>query len=404
MNGLTVLLWLCVLVVILLAVPVAVRFAITWRTAMSALNSSQATFRKRYEFTTSTSVPRVIDAIEQRWGYTVPNGVPGFYVHDVIGRDEVTIRFGSQGRSLFTARIRFESFDSASGTLSFTDSDSMATMRDLGTKYAIEGIHPVEQLRSDYSDLIADLSPGAVLRELAVTNWSDQPSVTIRAKHEVRYAGGATREDAQRIGEAYFAPVAGVGAAGKCYLMVAGPAEDREISFPVGQGRWNYEFKVLWKRHRLERIAAAIGGRQVTMILLDFSFCERRRLRFEFNTEPVVDMGQDQYVFHAGGATREDAQRIGEALKEAGYFDGKIYGWPRPRVLSFANPDLVMIAGPVGHREISFYVHGGEWGDNSTVQRMRGLVERIAPAIGGKPVTMRLFTEGLDEKERLQLE
>lgn len=399
----TVLLWLCVLIVILLATPVVVRLAISWRTAMSALNSSQATFSNRYQFTTSTSAQRVIDAIEQRWGDTVPNGVPGFYVQDVIGHEEVTLRFGSQGRSLFTAKILFESSDPASGTLSFTDSDSLATMRDLGTKYAIDGTHPVEQLRSDYAGLIADLSPGAVLREL-VTTWSDQPSVTIRPKHEVRYAGGATREDAQRIGEAYFAPAAGVGGAGKCYLMIAGPVEDREISFPVGEGRWIYEFKVLWKRHRLERIAAAIGGKQVTMILLDFSFCERRRLQFEFNTEPVVDMGQNQYVFYAGGATREDAQRIGEALKDAGYFDGKIFGWPRMRVLNFANPDLVMIAGPVGDREISFYVQDREWIDQSTVQRMRGLVESIAPAIGGKPVTMRLFAEGLDEKERLQIE
>ncbi|MGP1665631.1 MAG: hypothetical protein ACTS5I_06925, partial [Rhodanobacter sp.] len=292
----------------------------------------------------------------------------------------------------------------ASGILSFTDSDSLATMRDLGTKYAIDGTHPVEQLRSDYAGLIADLSPGAILRELVVTTWSDKPSVTIRPKHEVRYARGATREDAQRIGEAYFAPAAGVGGAGKCYLMIAGPVEDREISFPVGEGRWNYEFKVLWKRHRLERIAAAIGGEQVTMILLDFSYCERRRLQFEFNTEPVVDMGQDQYVFYGRGATREDAQRIGEALKDAGYFDGEIYGVPRPRVLNFANPDLVMIAGPVGDREISFYVDANEWKDESIVHRMRGLVERIAPAIGGKPVRMRLFAEGLDEMERLQIE
>jgi hypothetical protein len=35
-----------------------------------------------------------------------------------------------------------------------------------------------------------------------------------------------------------------------------------------------------------------------------------------------VDMGHDQHVYYSRDATRDDAQRFGEALQTEGYFDG----------------------------------------------------------------------------------
>jgi hypothetical protein len=104
-----------------------------------------------------------------------------------------------------------------------------------------------------------------------------------------------------------------------------------------------------------------------------------------------VDMGHDQHVYYSRGATRDDAQRFGEALETEGYFDG-------------TTPRDVLISGKAGAREISFFVGEGGWEDESYVEAGRAMAERIAPAIGGKPLTVRLLDENGNEKKRLQIE
>jgi hypothetical protein len=85
-----------------------------------------------------------------------------------------------------------------------------------------------------------------------------------------------------------------------------------------------------------------------------------------------VDMAHDQHVYYSRGATRDDAQRFGEALETEGYFDG-------------TTPADVLISGKAGAREISFFGGGGVWEDESYVEAVRAMAERIAPAIGGNP-------------------
>ncbi len=104
-----------------------------------------------------------------------------------------------------------------------------------------------------------------------------------------------------------------------------------------------------------------------------------------------VDMGHDQHVYYSRGATRDDAQRFGEALETEGYFDG-------------TTPADVLISGKAGAREISLLSGGGVWEDESYVEAVRAMAERIAPAIGGKPFTVRILDENLNEKKRLQIE
>ncbi len=104
-----------------------------------------------------------------------------------------------------------------------------------------------------------------------------------------------------------------------------------------------------------------------------------------------VDMGHDQHVYYSRDATRDDAQRFGEALQTEGYFDG-------------TTPADVVISGNPGAREISLLSGGGVWEDESYVEAVRAMAERIAPAIGGKPFTVRILDENLNEKKRLQIE
>ncbi len=214
-------------------------------------------------------------------------------------------------------------------------------------------------------------------------------SVDMGSGQEVFYGYGVTREDAQRIGEALVET--GYFDGTPTDVLISGRVGDREISFPVADGVWDDEFWVLWFRGLVGDIAPAIGGQQVTMRLLDAGWNEKKRLQFEFNTQPFVDMGQDQYVWYFRGATREDAQRVGEALIEDGYFDGR--------------SEIVMIAGPASDRKITFYVQDGALEKESTVQWFREFSEDIAPAIGGgKPFTVRLLDGSGNQKHWLQTE
>src|SRR5215207_3694211 len=100
-----------------------------------------------------------------------------------------------------------------------------------------------------------------------------------------------------------------------------------------------------------------------------------------------VDMGHDQHVYYSRGATRDDAQRLGEVLETEA-------------TSTETTPADVLISGNAGAREISFFAGGGVWEDESYVEAVRAMAERIAPAIGGKPLTVRILDENLNEKKR----
>ena len=64
-------------------------------------------------------------------------------------------------------------------------------------------------------------------------------------------------------------------------------------------------------------------------------------------------MGHGQEVFYARGATRDDAEHFGEALKKEGYL--------------MTPPPPPSIAGKAGAREIPFIGSEGAWDDESNV-------------------------------------
>ena len=63
-----------------------------------------------------------------------------------------------------------------------------------------------------------------------------------------------------------------------------------------------------------------------------------------------------------------------------------------------------MILAGAQEKEISFVVAEGSWNDEARVLAYRQLVERLAPTLGGKPITLRLVDDGLKEKKRVRIE
>lgn len=104
-----------------------------------------------------------------------------------------------------------------------------------------------------------------------------------------------------------------------------------------------------------------------------------------------VDFGHGQLVFYSDGATRDDAQNLGEALFNARYFDDLA-------------PAEVSIAGQGSGRVLSFVGADGVWDDSASLEYMRQLAEYIAPDIGGEPFTVVLLDPNLYEKKRCRLD
>lgn len=103
-----------------------------------------------------------------------------------------------------------------------------------------------------------------------------------------------------------------------------------------------------------------------------------------------VDFGNGQLVYYYDGATRDDAQQLGETLTNAGYFDDTV-------------PTEVSIAGPPGAHEISFVGADGAWDDPANVDYIGELTEYIAPDIGGTPITVLMLDLNLYEQKRCTL-
>ncbi len=97
-----------------------------------------------------------------------------------------------------------------------------------------------------------------------------------------------------------------------------------------------------------------------------------------------VKIGKDEVAFE-GSATREQATALGNALKAGNYFQDRGV--------------TVLLAKHNGATTISYVVKDGIWDDADSVAQYGLLSTRVAPTVGGLPVTMRLVNVSLDVKK-----
>lgn len=135
----------------------------------------------------------------------------------------------------------------------------------------------------------------------------------------------------------------------------------------------------------------AIFGVIIIGALVAWVFSSGFNLQSMLDTQRSVDMGHEQEVFYARGATREMARQLGAALQNEGFFDG-------------THAATVIVAKSEGVPEISFVVGPGGWEKPEIVAFFRKLAERLAPAAGGKPLILRLIDENLKEMKRVRIE
>jgi hypothetical protein len=92
---------------------------------------------------------------------------------------------------------------------------------------------------------------------------------------------------------------------------------------------------------------------------------------------PSVKVGQHDDVYYTGSATREQAETLGKALKEDGFFTD-------------AGADVTLNK-TAEATTLSFIVKDGVWDDAETVKGFEILTQQIAPLVGGLPVKLQLL-------------
>lgn len=204
------------------------------------------------------------------------------------------------------------------------------------------------------------------------------PEVMVGSKDEVFYSGSATKEEAQSLGNAlktdgYFTD------RGTSVILVKG-AGGTKVQFVAKEGIWNQipmveSFEIVG-----QQIAASVGGLPIEVDLLN----KDRVLQTKSNVGKVAADGKDS-VYYLGTATETDAQALGDALKTAGFFQGK-----GSDVFLSKHSDGTMI---------SFVVSDGVWDNPSDVKGFEDVARRVAPAAGGTPVKLRLISTSLVVKK-----
>lgn len=92
---------------------------------------------------------------------------------------------------------------------------------------------------------------------------------------------------------------------------------------------------------------------------------------------PKVIIGTRDEVYYYRAATKEDAQALGQALVRIGFLNDR-------------GTTVLLSKGTAG-TVISFVVNAGAWDHPATVYSFEEIARRIAPAVGGFPLKVRLI-------------
>jgi len=206
----------------------------------------------------------------------------------------------------------------------------------------------------------------------------DRNSVKIGNKDEVYYADGATKEQAQTIGNALkadgFLTDRGVS-------VIVGKDKDGPVmSFPVEDGIWNQPDKVASFEEVGREMAPLLGGYPIKVRLLTTT----RDVKKEEVVGRAAFPGNDD-VFYQGGVTQAQAQGVGEALKAADFLEGRGVD--------------VFVAKDGGTTSISFVTNSKAWNDPEMLSDFEKLTRTVAPALGGLPVRLQLVDNTLVVKK-----
>ena len=217
--------------------------------------------------------------------------------------------------------------------------------------------------------------------EIAI-HYSSNPKVVFGKNDEVFYYRRATRQDAVALGRA-LQSIGFFNDRGTSVLLWMGGGPTI-VAFVMNEGAWNHPGVVSNFSEIGRRVANSVGGFPIEVHLVD----SRRTSWKKMNVGRTV-IGSKDVLYYFGAATIEDAQKLGQALRSAGYFADRGF-----------TVELLKGEGTV----VSFVVQDGLWDNLAAVATLDGLVRQVAPSAGGLPVKLRLVDAEMTVKKELMVE
>ena len=199
----------------------------------------------------------------------------------------------------------------------------------------------------------------------------------IGSKDNVYYAGTASREEAQALGNAL--KESGYFSDRGADVFFARKAEGTSLSFIVKEGSWNDPTTVELFEITGEQLAAKIGGFPLHVRMMN----KQRQVKVD-SVVGKTAFGNDD-VFYFGSATEEQAQRLGHALKSANFFQDR-------------GADVFLLKHSDG-TTLSFVVGEGVWNNPAMLNEFEQVVRKVAPVVGGLPIKLRLMNTTLETKK-----
>jgi len=248
----------------------------------------------------------------------------------------------------------------------------------LGTYNAAKSLQGATVARHEQlGGRIASRWIAAGLGVLALAAWAaiylfalgQSKKVTIGSNDSVYYAGSATRQDAQALGDKLKA-ISFFSDRGAAVMLSKG-ADGTVVSFVMQDGAWNQPAMVAGIEEVGREIAPTVGGFPITVRMAN----TLQQTRKQMAVGEVVAGTKDE-LYYYGSATLADAQAVAKALTAASYF--------RDRGVSvFLNKDDSGTA-------VSFVVAPGVWDNPRDVADYQDLVRQSIAPVLGVPVTLRL--------------
>jgi hypothetical protein len=203
------------------------------------------------------------------------------------------------------------------------------------------------------------------------------PSIQIGANDEVYYAGRATKDQAQALGNAlkesgYFRDEG-------ADVFLANKADGTSLSFIVKAGSWDDPAMVGAFEVIGQQVAPLIGGFPIQIKLMD-----RERAVMAESTVGRAAVGND-HIYYFGTATADEAQMLGQGLKADHFFTGKGVD--------------VFLAKHEDGTMLSFVVDDGVWNQPGIQSEFEQVVRQVAHKVGGLPVRLRMMNTRLETKK-----
>jgi hypothetical protein len=209
------------------------------------------------------------------------------------------------------------------------------------------------------------------------TKASEGTKVVIGTKDEVYFKGTATQAEAIALGnelkaDGYFTD------RGVTVMLDKAPTGPT-VSFVTKEGAWDQPDMVASFDEIGREVAPSVGGFPLHLRLLNKQFDVKK----ESNVGKLT-VGND-HIYYFGTATDAQAKALGDALKSAGFFEGK-------------GAD-VFLSKQTDGTTLSFVVGDGVWNDASLVATFEKIVRDAAPSIGGLPIHLHLENTSLEVKK-----